>query len=292
MSDAWRVSLHGGHSGGYCEHAVGDLEEIVAAAVAAGYAVFGLSEHAPRSESRFLYPSEREKGYDVARLEREFELYAERSRLLIDQFEGRLTLLRGFEAEVVPTESYRRQMFDLRRRHGFDYMVGSVHYVEDIQLDGLPEEYEEAVRVCGGLEGLAVRYYEKVAEMAQALRPEIIGHLDLIRRNAPPDAALDTAAIRGAADQALEAIRSVGAILDLNTAGYRKGLGSPYPAPWLVERAHSMGIGFCFGDDSHRVEQVGAGVDQARQYLLELGVREIEFLTRRDGEIVRQRAPL
>ncbi|HEX6202492.1 MAG TPA: histidinol phosphatase, partial [Thermoanaerobaculia bacterium] len=51
----WRVSLHGGHSGEFCDHATGTLAEVLEAAVAAGYAIFGVSEHAPRSDPRFLY---------------------------------------------------------------------------------------------------------------------------------------------------------------------------------------------------------------------------------------------
>ena len=87
-------------------------------------------------------------------------------------------------------------------------------------------------------------------------------------------------------------MRDCGAILDLNTVGYRKGLGTPYPAPWVVLQAHEMGIPFCFGDDSHAVEQVGAGLDRAREYLLENGVRTITCLVPRDGTLAQERTPL
>jgi histidinol-phosphatase (PHP family) len=139
---------------------------------------------------------------------------------------------------------------------------------------------------------LAIAYYEAVAEMVEALRPEVVGHLDLIRLNAGPGARLDTPPIRQAAATALEAIRDCGAILDVNTAGYRKGLGMPYPAPWLIEAAHALEIGFCFGDDSHGIAQVGQGIDQARDYLLENGVDHVTVLTRENGAIVRKRVPL
>ena len=99
---------------------------------------------------------------------------------------------------------------------------------------------------------------------------------------------LDTPAIRKAAGRALDAVREHGCILDLNTAGWRKGLGSPYPAPWLVQWAREMGVGFCFGDDSHGPAQVGEGIDQARGYLLENGVTTVTVLTRDDGAIVRR----
>ena len=284
--------MHGGHSGEFCEHAVGSLRAVLEAAAAAGYHTFGVSEHAPRGEPRFLYDTELAKGFDIPRLQRDFENYAAALPPLIDEFRGRLNVLFGFEAEIVPATSYRGEMLALRRRYPFDFMVGSVHYVDEIILDGPPALFQKACDGRGGLEPLAVRYYELVAEMAAALRPDVVGHLDLIRRNAPPGAALDTPAIRRAAGSALEAIRAAGAILDLNTAGYRKGLGSPYPAPWLVQRANEMGIGFCFGDDSHGPADVGAGIEQARRYLLDNGVTTVTVLTCEAGAVVKRQAGL
>ena len=288
----WRVSLHGGHSGEFCEHAAADLRDVLEAAVSAGYHTFGVSEHAPRSEERFLYGTERERGFDVPRLRADFEAYAAAIRRLADEFADRLIVLRGFEAEVVPAAGYRADMLALRARFNFDYMVGSVHYVDEVSIDGLKEDFETILASAGGLERLAVRYYEEVAAMVEALKPEVVGHLDLIRRNAPPDAKLDTPAIRTAAGRALEAIREHGCILDLNTAGYRKGLGSPYPAPWLVQWANEMGIGFCFGDDSHGPRQVGEGIDEARGYLLRHGVTTVTVLTREDSVVIRKAVPL
>ena len=286
--ESWRVSLHGGHSGEFCEHATGTLREVLEAAVGAGFDVFGVSEHAPRSEARFVYDTELEKGYDVERLAREFETYAEESLALAEEFSDRLTVLRGFEAEIVPEASFREEMLTHRQRHQFEYMVGSVHYVNEFSVDGPPDEFAHLVESCGGIEEAAVRYYGNVARLVEALSPEVVGHLDLIRRNAPADAMLDTPKIRDAADQALEAVKAQDAILDLNTAGYRKGLGSPYPAPWLLKRADAMGIGFCFGDDSHGAPDVGAGIDQARDYLLTNGINRIRRLSRQGQTIVKE----
>jgi histidinol-phosphatase (PHP family) len=119
-----------------------------------------------------------------------------------------------------------------------------------------------------------------------------VGHFDVIRKRALPYGDCDTPSIRRAAESALEAVRGAGCILDLNTAAYRKGLGTPFPAPWVVQKAHAMGIPFCFGDDSHAPDQVGAGVERAREYLLENGVTSITALTRIDGGIGRTVLPL
>jgi histidinol-phosphatase (PHP family) len=281
----WKVSLHGGHSGDYCDHAAGTLREVLDAAVAQGYHTFGVSEHAPRIGDEFLYDTERDMGWDVAKIEADFERYAADSCALIDEFSAKLCVLRGFEIEVVPHDRYASIMLGLRERHAFDYIVGSVHFVEGVTIDGPMALFEKALDMQGGLENLGERYYESVAEMVEALKPEVVGHLDLIRKNAPSNEAVETPRLRDAALRTLDVIAWNGGILDLNTAGYRKGLGSPYPAPWLVRAAAERNIGFCFGDDSHGPEQVGAGIEEARQYLLDLGVTHITALTRAEGGI-------
>jgi len=284
----WMVSLHGGHSGAYCDHATGALRSVLEAAVDRGFQTFGVSEHAPRVGEHLLYQEERDQGWNVAKLEADFARYCRDVRVLAEEFSDRLIVLRGFEIEVAPKDRYVELMRAYRERHGFEYIVGSVHFLEDVSIDGPKEEFDEALEMFGGLEGLACAYYDSVAQMVDALKPEVVGHLDLIRKNAPSNDSVDTPLIRRAVEKALEAILANDGILDVNTAGYRKGLGSPYPAPWVVDKARRMGIGFCFGDDSHGPDEVGAGIEEGRRYLVDNGVDSITILTRSEGEVVRK----
>jgi len=305
-ADAWRVSLHGGHSGEFCDHADGTLREMLTAAVRYGYHTFGVSEHVPRCESRFLYPEEVALGWTVEKITADFERYQEALTPLVHEFEDRLVVLRGFECEVVPSDRYVELMNGYRHRRladgspAFDYCVGSVHHVAEMSIDGPPAVFQGLVEEFGGLEPLAIRYYETVAAMVSSLRPEMVAHIDLIKKNCGPiglsTSALESPSVQRAALGALEAVRAAGSILDLNTAAWRKGLNEPYPAPWLVRAANSMGIGFCFGDDSHRPGDVGAGIDRAADYLIENGVTHITILTRdggvRTGQVIQQTVPL
>lgn len=303
----WAVSLHGGHSGEFCDHGKGTLREIVAAAVARGYHTFGIAEHAPRFHDRYLYPEEVAMGWDIEKVQRDFEAYARESAALAADCRLSIAycrlkdkkgvqpfcLLRGFEAEVVPPGDYGRLMNGLRARHGFDYVVGSVHWVNDVITDHSKAKFDEAAAKCGGQEALAVMYYEQMAEMVEAVRPEVVGHVDVLRKYASPREAVETPRARDAVRAALEAIRAHGCILDINTGGLRHGLGSPYPAPWLLRMAvHEFGIGVCFGDDSHSPEDVGAGIIETRQYLIDNGVEHITYLTREGQAIVRRTASL
>lgn len=99
----WRASLHGGHSGEFCDHAEGTLASLLEAAVARGYDTFGVTEHAPRVEERFLYPEERAMGWTVEHLLELFDAYGSEVHRQADLFADRLTVLRAYECEVVPT---------------------------------------------------------------------------------------------------------------------------------------------------------------------------------------------
>ena len=104
--EAWRVSLHGGHSSGYCDHAADPLARLLDAAVAGGMAVFGVTEHCPRVEPERLYEEERALGWTVETLDRLFRQYAAELDRIIPEYAGRLEVLKGFEAEVVPEDRY------------------------------------------------------------------------------------------------------------------------------------------------------------------------------------------
>lgn len=278
--------MHGGHSGAYCDHAVGTLREVLDAAVAVGMTAYGISEHAPRGHDRFLYDQERALGWDNAHVEALFAQYTNDVFALADEYSDRLRVWCGFEAEVVPKNEWIARMRAHRAAAPFAFVVGSVHYVDELSVDGPMDGFLQLVEHVGGLEALAIRYYDQVAEMVLALQPEIVGHLDLVRRNGEALGFVETTRSLAAAERALQAIQQTGAVLDLNTAGWRKGLSGPYPGPTLAQLAHRMGIGFTFGDDSHGPADVGAGIDDARQYLLDLGVGHVSVFAMRDGRLV------
>lgn len=262
------------------------------AAVAAGYHTFGVTEHAPRLGSHYLYEPEVQMGWTVEKLERDFAAYCKDIAVLATEYDDRLCVLRGFEIESIPEDRYVDLMKGYRTQGDFEYMVGSVHYLHEVSIDGPPEGYEQAMEAAGGHEALCVHYYERVAAMADGLHPEVIAHLDVINKNGHRFGPTDTPAIRAAAEQAVDVAVRYGAIFDLNTAGYRKGLPTPYPAPWLLELVRDRGGVFCFGDDSHSVADVGAGVDAAARYLLDHGIDSVTVLTREAGRVVKRGVPL
>ncbi|MDA1280750.1 MAG: histidinol-phosphatase [Chloroflexi bacterium] len=288
MNEPWRVSLHGGHSGDYCLHGADTLPEMLDAAVDAGFSTFGVTAHAPGSDRRFLFEEEIVAGYGPDELRRQFAEYSAVSSELVDSYGDRIEVLRGAEIEVVPESTFAVEALALRKRYDLDYLVGSVHWVDELPFDTNREDFERAVAGRGGLEPFVLRYYDLVDEMVEQVRPEVIGHFDLPRLYAEGASELESKSVRGAVCSVLESVSAVGSILDLNVSAEFKGLSSPYPAPWIVRLANDLGVPFCFGDDSHSVSQVGRGIDSGREYLMSHGVETIVKLTRAGDGIAKE----
>ena len=49
---------HHSHSGQFCKHAKGTLEDVVLEAMRQGFELYGLTEHVPRHRTEDLYPEE------------------------------------------------------------------------------------------------------------------------------------------------------------------------------------------------------------------------------------------
>jgi histidinol-phosphatase (PHP family) len=283
-------SYHGGHSGEFARHATGTLEDVVESAIRAGFSIYGLSEHAPRYRAEDLFPDESDLGVDD--LVQMFEDYVQEALALRERYADRIELLIGFESEVLPPQGWLERMRELRRQHPeFDYVVGSVHHLDGASIDMHPKVTAKVAREVGGKEALERLYFEQVAEMVEQLRPEIVGHLDLIRKF-DGDGASFAADTWKHIEGALEAIRSAGAILDVNAAPVRRKLGPVYPLPPLLKRAREMEIPVTLGDDSHGPGDVGVGLDACLRAIEQAGYRRVHYLTREHAEVRRESAPL
>ena len=280
----WLVSLHGSHSGQFCDHAKDDLRDMIERAIELGFSTLGLSEHCPRFEPQHLYDEERRRGWDASKLEQLFLAYSEEADSLIREFGDKIDLLKGFEAEFI-TDEYPEKMLALRRNGSFDYIVGSVHHVDGYCIDGTAKWFEEAIENSGGLENLAIKYYQTLENMVTTLSPEVVGHFDLITKIGDDYGDVATPKIKEVAFQTLQTIKKFDCILDLNVYPLRRGKATPYPAPWVVQEAKKLNIPFCFGDDSHARKNVGVGILEGRNYLVKNDVKTITCLTKSGGTL-------
>jgi histidinol-phosphatase (PHP family) len=265
-----RVSIHGGHSGQYCNHALNTLEEMVQAYIAKGFSWVGLTEHMPPADDALLYPEERRAGLTAASMAERFDRYMVEARRLQRNYAGRIDILVGFETED------STGAIDLARRliHFYrpDYIVGSVHHIGDIPFDSSPQAYRQAVEAAGSEPALYCLYFDRQYELIQQLRPKVVGHFDLIRIFDPDYRHhLTLAPVRQRIVRNLELIRQMNLILDFNVAALKKGAAEPYVSRCILEQARRLDIAVVPGDDAHSVDTVGLYLDEAVHMLRQMG---------------------
>lgn len=271
MDAAQPVSIHGGHSGQFCNHAKNTLEEIILAYIREGYAWVGITEHMPPVSEAFVYPEEKRDGLNVKALTDRFAEYMHTCRRLQARYANEIRIYVGFESET--TSGSLDLATTLIDRFAPDYVVGSAHHVADIPFDYSPRDYTQAADQCGGIDDLYHAYLDQQYEMINRLRPRVVGHLDIIRIHDPKyRRRLTQPAIWKKIVRNLALIKHLDLILDFNLRPLTRGEQEPYLSAPILEKAGSMGIPVIPGDDSHGVHDIGAAMPRALEILEACGL--------------------
>lgn len=270
-----RISLHGGHSGEFCDHARDTLAEVVRAYHRAGFECVGLTEHMPPLDNAWRYPDETALGREAVWMRDRFGRYVREARRLAGEYAGRMRILIGMETEWYP--GCVEWISNLREAHGLDYVVGSIHHAAGVGFDFSPEAYAQAVAYSGSHAALYCVYFDAQLEMLRHVRPAVVGHFDLIRiYDSNYRATLGHPMVWTRIVRNLEMVRDIGAVLDVNARALLKGQPEPYVARPILDRAAAMGIAAAYGDDAHGVSDVGCFWDDCSLLLRQRGIDVLE----------------
>ncbi|MBT8359214.1 MAG: histidinol-phosphatase HisJ [Deltaproteobacteria bacterium] len=264
------VSIHGGHSGEFCCHANDTLDEIIKAYIQKGFSWVGITEHMPFSSDEFLYPEEKEAGLDVKGTYRRFADYIFKCRKLQKKYSSSIKIYVGFETELF--SGFEPFIKKLIQNFQPDYIVGSLHHVNNMGFDYSKQQYDETARTIGGIEALYCEYFDQQYELIKALKPEVVGHFDLIRIFDPNyHIQLKKPDVQKRIERNLKLIKQFNLIIDYNLRSLYTGASEPYPSKPILLQALDLGIPVVPGDDSHSVGTVGRCVDEEIKILQKLG---------------------
>lgn len=271
-SIALPISYHGGHSGDFCDHAAGTKAEMLEAYIARGFTHVGIVEHMPPYDDRFVYEDERKLGHDSDFLSARFERYlGEVKPALHASARGRIDLMVGLETEYYGERPIARVESIVNSQQP-DFVVASVHHVNDIPIDYNQELYNLAVRRAGSLDELFATYYDHQFDLLRGLsraigrnRPVVVGHFDLIKIFSPTFR--PCLEVKERVKRNIETAVAQGFLFEVNARAYRKGLIEPYPGPEIFELIQKLGGRFTVGDDAHSPDQVGNDFDKINSFL-------------------------
>jgi histidinol-phosphatase (PHP family) len=264
------ISLHGGHSGEFCCHANDKLEEIICAYIQRGFKTVGITEHMPPASPKLVYPDEIKRGLTIQDLHERFARYTKEVNRLKTAYKSDIQIYLGMETETY--SGFIPHIKQLIHKFKPDYIVGSVHHVNDIGFDYSKKEYERALFHCGSHEKLYLSYFDLQYEMIKALRPFVVGHFDLIRiHDENFEHHISTPLIQKRIDRNLFLIKELGLVMDYNLRPLARGEKAPYLCPPILKRIKDLGITVVPGDDSHGKDQAGKHIKEAVKVLKKMG---------------------
>ncbi|MBU6418522.1 MAG: histidinol-phosphatase [Proteobacteria bacterium] len=249
----------------YSKHAVGTVDELVRASIAAGVKILTVTDHAPfpvDSENRLL--------------EEELEHYFADIELARQEYKGQIRILRGLEFDYMPgVDAYNR---DLLARYELDFAIGSIHYVE---LEGEPmAKVWELPRLSAS--AFLDRYFANLHALLECGLFDAVGHADTLLRGVAEDALLRRM------EPLLPLFARNGVAYELNASGIRKSSLVPgstreihgvwnYPSRILLSQLIAHGATFTIGSDAHDPLDAGSGISALVDELQPLGLERISY---------------
>lgn len=254
-----------------CGHAVGEVEDYLEEAARKGISEVGFCDHMPLS---FLPLEKVIPGYAME--ESELPKYVETIRSCAESSPVLVKL--GIEADYVPGCEYK--LSSILRSYPFDYVVGSVHFIDGWGFDN-PDEIDKYSKK--NIDQVYERYFVLVQQAALSGLFDVMAHPDLIKKfNYRPSLSL-----RPLYEDTAQAFKKAGVCVEVNTAGLRYPAGEIYPSPDLLEVFFKYGLPVTLGSDAHRPEQVGERLAEALKLIERAGYREIVLFNGRQRSFVK-----
>ncbi|CEP13812.1 hypothetical protein [Parasitella parasitica] len=276
------------HSGQFCKHGYGLLEDVVKEAIRKGFYAYGLSEHMPRYAESELYPEELEANCTPETLETTYADFQIEAKRVQQKYKNQIHILIGAEIEFI-NKDYAQHVSNLRNVYKADYVVGSLHHVNSVPIDFSPELYAEALGQVNSLKDLYTQYFDEQYTMLRSVQPEVVGHFDLIRIFADQRVADETLLQPEVWERVVRNIDLVvayGGLFEINSRSWKKGLLDAYPQRDIIKAILKKNGKFTLSDDCHGPNDVGLFYERLPAYLKENQIDTLYYLAYdEDGRI-------
>jgi histidinol-phosphatase (PHP family) len=250
------------------------MEQYVEHAIERGLVELGFSDHL---YMYWLPPERRDPVLGMAEWEHDY--YIEDVERCRGRYAADIAIRLSTEADFIP--GHEKELETILRRYDWDYVIGSVHFLDDWGFDDgrYTARFAEF-----DVDSLYQRYFETVAASAETGLFDTIGHSDLIKKFGHRG----TQPLGDAYARLAQRFARAGVCVELNSAGLRKPIGEMYPHPDLLAAYRQAGVPITLGSDAHEPHLVAADFRQAVDQLRGAGYEEfVKFEQRR-----RQSVPL
>jgi histidinol-phosphatase (PHP family) len=241
-----------------------NAEDYLIPALSAGLSEIGFSEHLTlfrEKQDRIIDPqrvSEYIKSIDILR--KKTKTIEVRTGFEVDYYSGREEDLHSFLKKIK-----------------LDYIIGSVHYLEEKTVDNGPEFYEGK-----DIDRLFINYFDLVQEAASSGLFDIIAHCDLIRIYGYQPTFNPEYLYRNLA----KCFKKHDVVFEINTNGRNKPLGDFYPDRRFLNIFQEEGVAVCVNSDAHFPARVAQYFEEAYELLKNAGYSEMAVFKNRERYMI------
>ncbi len=198
-----------------------------------------------------------------------------------DTYKNQIQIYLGIEGDY-----YSNLNKNTDKEMGLDYRIGSVHYIDDgnnsyFPIDMSRESFNNAVNYFGDIKEIIYRYYDNVINMIETQKPDIIGHLDLIRKYN-----LNKEYFTENEDwyinkiyEVIDIIEKSGCIVEINTKLMNKNnLDAHYPNKFTIKKILEKNIPIIINSDAHKTINMDNYYTETINELKKLGAESVKML--------------
>jgi len=173
----------------------------------------------------------------------------------------------GLEVDYEPTQE--NETAEILSSYPWDYLLGSIHFLDGYSIDGRPGTLIDAV----GVEAAWRRYYEALGLAARSGLFDTLAHPDLVRMFGP-EIDWDWTEVVSSLD---------GVVLEVSTSGLYKPHEKLYPNPSFLAAARAERIPITLASDAHVPQNVGRDLDRAIEHARAAGYETVTVFDQREA---------
>lgn len=271
---SWEAAFFGDYHihSSFSSDADASLYDISTCSVKKGLKEIGIADHIsffPQDPNYILF--------------KDYESYKKEIELVRCDFKPHLSIWWGVEIDYYYEKEL--EIINFLNMYDFDYCLVSVHYVDGFSL--MEEKFYREYSPEKGVK----KYIEILQRALNAVPSGMLSaaaHIDWIKRGwkkywgfypYDPDFLL-----RQGLGNVLQLIVRRGVFLEINSSGYRRHLGEPFPGQEILACYKEVGGKYCIlGSDAHHKEEVAADFLKIRPMVRYLGLELVSL-----GQIIKK----
>jgi histidinol-phosphatase (PHP family) len=248
--------------------------QMIEKAIEQGVYAYGFSGHSP-------VPFESDWNMQMPELPEYFQQIDE----IKEKYGSQIHVFKGMEVDYIAGLLGPKNF----RQYNLDYIIGSVHYIKRYNTGDYCTVDHTADKFNTGLielfdskiEAFSKFYYQQVMDLLVSDKPDIVGHIDLIKKFNKGNRFFDENDnwYKMQVSEVLQIVKEQGVIIEINTRGKYKNLTDEfYPSDWILRECKKLGISVTISADAHTPAEISKEYENVAVLLNEIGIREIMIL--------------